>query len=85
MDELRTFMFEHVYLGPAVRAEQDRIVHVMRTLFEYLAGHPESIPDGGGAPSADLPQRVVDYLAGMTDRFCLRGFRDLSEPHMAAD
>ena len=84
MDELRTFMFDEVYLGPAVRAEQDRIVHVMRTLFHHFADHPEQIPDAGGAPDADAAQRVGDYLAGMTDRFCLQAFRVLSEPHVAA-
>jgi dGTPase len=81
MDDLRSFMFDEVYLGPAVRAEQDRIVHVMRTLFEHFADHPELIPDHGGAPGADAAQRVVDYLAGMTDRFCLRAFQELSVPH----
>lgn len=81
MDELRTFMFDEVYLGPAVRAEQDRIVHVMKTLFSHFADHPESLPDQGGAPDADAAQRVVDYLAGMTDRFCLRAFHELSVPH----
>jgi len=85
MDELRTFMFDEVYLGPAVRAEQDRIVHVMKTLFTHFADHPESLPDQGGAAGADAAQRVVDYLAGMTDRFCLRAFQELSVPHSLAD
>ena len=35
MSELRDFMFEHVYLGPAVRAEHARIAGVVRTLFEH--------------------------------------------------
>jgi len=81
MDALRSFMFDEVYLGPQVRAEQDRIVNVLRTLFEHFADHPELIPDGGGAPGATDAQRVADYLAGMTDRFCLRAFQELSLPH----
>ena len=35
MAELREFMFEHVYLGPAVRAEHARIANVVRKLFEH--------------------------------------------------
>src|ERR1700677_1377179 len=30
MSELRDFMFEHVYLGPSVRAEHERIANVLR-------------------------------------------------------
>src|SRR5205823_9508997 len=87
MGELRDFMFERVYLGPAVRAEHAKIAAVLRRLFEHYAQHSELLPplaeDGGagaraaGAAGADgssaqLARRVTDYLAGMTDRFCIR-------------
>lgn len=85
MDELRTFMFEEVYLGPAVRAEQERIVRMLAALFDHYAAGPELIPDNGGAPGAGAADRVADYLAGMTDRFCLRAFRALAEPLTVAD
>jgi dGTPase len=39
-------------------------------------GAPES---GGGDPAA-LPERVTDYIAGMTDRFCIRAFERLAIP-----
>ncbi len=84
MDELRTFMFEQVYLGPAVRAEQERIVRMLEALFHHYAASPELVPDDGGAPGASPADRVADYLAGMTDRFCLRAFRALAEPHTVA-
>ena len=80
MSALRDFMFERVYLGPHVRAEHARIVNVIRTLFSHYVEHPEELPDGGGAGGADLPQRVTDYLAGMTDRYCIRAFSELSVP-----
>ena len=41
---------------------------------------PQSLPDGGGAAGADLAQRVTDYLAGMTDRYAIRAFTELSVP-----
>jgi dGTPase len=80
MARLREFMFERVYLGPAVRAEHARIVNVVRTLFEHYAGHPELLPDDGGAAGADLAERVTDYVAGMTDRYCIRAYTDLEVP-----
>jgi dGTPase len=84
MDDLRTFMFEHVYLGPAVRVEHAKITRVLRTLFEHYCEHPENLPDGGGAGAADLAQRITDYLAGMTDRYCIRAYTDLEVPRAFA-
>ncbi len=84
MAQLREFMFERVYLGPAVRAERARIVKVIRTLFAHYAEHPDAIPDDGGAPGADLAARVTDYIAGMTDRYCIRAYTDLEVPRVFA-
>jgi dGTPase len=84
MDELRDFMFEHVYLGPAARREHAKIEHVVRTLFAHFADDPARLPDGGGAADADTAQRVTDYLAGMTDRYCIRAFEALTVPESFA-
>jgi dGTPase len=76
MDRLRTFMFERVYLGPDSRREVGRIERMLRSLFAYYADNPPPslVADAGDA------DRVVDWLAGMTDRFALRAFTDLSLP-----
>jgi dGTPase len=84
MAQLRAFMFERVYLGPRVRAEHVRIAGVVRALFEHWVEHPEQLPDGGGVPGADLGQRVTDYLAGMTDRYCIRAYTELKVPQAFA-
>ena len=34
------------------------------TLFDAYVARPARLPDGGGAPGADLAQRVTDYIAG---------------------
>jgi dGTPase len=80
MDELRTFMFERVYLAPGARREHVKIERVLRTLFDHFVEEPARLPDHGGARDADHAQRVVDYLAGMTDRYCIRVFEDLTVP-----
>jgi len=106
MGQLREFMFERVYLGPEVRAERERIIGVVRTLFEHYVEHPELLPDrpaGGGEQAQplrstaagaassetrdgepDLAQRVTDYIAGMTDRYCIRAYTDLQVPRAFA-
>jgi len=101
MDELRSFMFERVYLGPAVRAERARIANVVGKLFEHYVEHPELFGAGGDAGEApvapedpgqtderpergDLAERVTDYVAGMTDRYCIREYTDLEVPRVFA-
>jgi dGTPase len=78
MLRLRGFMFKNVYLGPIARAEHAKIERVMRGLFEWFCDHPEELPPGeDGADEAD---RVIDYLAGMTDRFAIRAWTERAVP-----
>jgi len=72
MNELRTFMFERVYLSPAQRVHTDYAVEVLRRLVDYHLDNPEDIPDTYRDSDADLTTQVVDYVAGMTDRFALQ-------------
>src|SRR3954447_26908810 len=76
MDRLRTFMFERVYLGHAVQTEHGRIERMLRALFDHYAEHPPPAL----AAEATEEERVVDWLAGMTDRFAVRVFAELSLP-----
>ena len=89
MGELRDFMFERVYLGPAVRAEHAKISAVVRRLFEHYVEHPELLPPGPGAAALERRgrssrERVTDYLAGMTDRYCIREYTELQVPQAFA-
>jgi dGTPase len=83
MARLREFMFERVYLGPAVRAEHERIAAVVRKLFDHYVEHPELLP-GGRPAEAELARAVTDYLAGMTDRYCIRRYTELQVPRAFA-
>jgi dGTPase len=78
MAELRTYMFDRVYLGPEATREHAKIELVVRTLFDHYCAHPEEIPDS--IPDGDLARRVTDWIAGMTDRYCIRAFEALSVP-----
>ena len=78
MRRLRTFMFEHVYLGPTARAEHARIERVLRGLFDFYCEQPDELP--AAVAPADDADRVTDYLAGMTDRFAIREWMRRSVP-----
>ncbi len=76
MLRLRGFMFDCVYLGPAAQHERERIERMLSALFDHYAEH---LPADLTGDAADH-ERVVDYLAGMTDRYAIRAFSDLSVP-----
>ena len=79
MLRLRGFMFERVYLGPTARDEHAKIERVMRGLFEWFCERSDELPEAlEGASEAD---RVIDYLAGMTDRFAIRAWTERAVPH----
>jgi dGTPase len=59
MLSLRSFMFEHVYLGPQTRAQHQQARETIQRIFDRLAAE--------GRPQ----EEIVDYLSGMTDRFAL--------------
>jgi dGTPase len=81
MLRLRKFMFQRVYLGEAARSEHERATRAIRGLFDHYMEHPEEVP--AGEPGASDWQRVADYLAGMTDRFCIARYSELTIPEAA--
>ena len=56
---LRSFMFERVYLGEHARGEHERARDVVLAIVDRLAER------------GDGPDEIVDFVAGMTDRFAL--------------
>jgi dGTPase len=80
LDQLRDFLFERVYLRKEARSEQEKAIGLVRSLFEYYLEHPEAVPAESPGITDDLPTRVADYIAGMTDRFALRAYEELFLP-----
>lgn len=82
MLKLRSFMFDNVYLGEAHNPDKERVAELMPRLVDHFIDNPDQIPLHYCAAirDEDLPQRVTDYIAGMTDRYCLRLFKELFMP-----
>ncbi|MGD9694804.1 MAG: deoxyguanosinetriphosphate triphosphohydrolase [Thermoleophilia bacterium] len=74
---LRRFMFQNVYLAPPASLEAARARGVVQALFRHFDAHPELLPP---APEADHVRRVTDFVAGMTDRYALRAYREAFMP-----
>jgi len=81
MLRLRKFMFERVYLGTEAQREHERVERTMRGLFDHYLEDPAELPSWD--PEASESQRVTDYIAGMTDRFCIAKFTELTIPEEA--
>jgi dGTPase len=76
MMNLRTFMFENVYLAASAKSEHPRIERMLRVLFDHYVQNPPPPM----TPGASEAERIVDWLAGMTDRYAIRIFSDLAVP-----
>lgn len=72
MAELRAFLFERVYLGPA-RVEAEKAGEILHALCAHYRQHPDEL---GAEADDDLDQRITDWVSGMTDRFALRAYAD---------
>lgn len=82
MMDLRSFLFDHVYLSDSAKAEEPKAYRVVQTLFSHFMEHPEELPgdEPAGGSATLLPDNVTDYIAGMTDRFAIRTYEKLFVP-----
>lgn len=81
MMDLRSFLFDNVYLSPNAKAEEPKAYNVVRTLFVHYLENPDDLPpDERPSDPEDLAQAVTDYVSGMTDRFAIRTYEQLMIP-----
>jgi dGTPase len=83
MNQLRDFMFEHVYQSAEQQRQQRRAVAVIRDLMDWHLEHPQEIPDSYRQHEAPLVVQAADYIAGMTDRFALATHDRLFRPTLS--
>ncbi len=84
--KLRQFMFERVYTNEQVKGENSKLGHIITDLFTYLQEHPDVMPEAHRAlyrnteEEDDLERQALDYIAGMTDDFLIRTYRECFIP-----
>lgn len=80
--ELRIFMFQRVYLGSEAKQEEGKARRLVTDLFHHFMEHADEVRAAAGTRyrAEDHRQHVVDYLAGMTDRFAIRKYEELFVP-----
>ena len=82
MERLRDFMFEHVYRNPVAKGEEHKATDIIGALYRHYLEHPEDIPaDFQPQLSLEgLERTVIDYIAGMTDKYAVDKFSELFIP-----
>jgi len=80
---LKTFLYARMYESAPVRAVAGRAGILLSALFEAYRADPKQLPDGWLAEDEDeirLLRRIGDFLAGMTDRYAIKRYRELVGP-----
>ncbi len=72
--ELEKFLLHEFYLHESLLETTEKVKDWLRQLFEKLCEKPELMPGyfQGFIAQQGLQRAVCDYIAGMTDRFCLK-------------
>lgn len=84
MKDLRTFMFERVYLNPVAKREEKKAIHMIQNLYQFYMENLDEIPreyqSMQGESGVNKEQMVCDYIAGMTDTYAVKKFEDYFVP-----
>ncbi len=83
MEDLRAFMFEHVYRNPKAKSEEGKAEQLIETLYTHYCEHPEMLSDFllQLLDTGESKERLVcDYISSMTDRFAISTYEELYIP-----
>ena len=71
--ELEEFLMQNFYMHESLAKTAEKVKNWLERLFERLCQKPELMPGyfQRFIPAQGLQRTVCDYIAGMTDRFCL--------------
>ena len=81
-DELRTFLFAHVYSNSSAKNEDEKAKALVESLYKYFYNNPEKLPEEYKVflRRFDKERAVCDYIAGMTDSYAINLFTELYVP-----
>jgi dGTPase len=68
--ETREFLYKRVYTRPEVQAEHARARALLRAICDHYEANPHDLPN----TDDNVETRLIDYVAGMTDRFAQREY-----------
>jgi dGTPase len=78
LEELRTYMFQNMYLTSTVRGEFVKAQRTLTALFEHVIANPDEFLDQSRDES--IERLAIDFIAGMTDRYAINLYERLFVP-----
>jgi len=81
-DSLLEFLFANIYHNPVVKSEETKAEALIKNLFEYYYAEPDKLPEEytHTRKTEGDERAIVDYIAGMSDRYAIDAFKQLSIP-----
>ncbi len=80
LSQLRDFLFQRVYGVKESDEEVDKIRRILTSIYNHVEKQPEAYINP--YPESDpVGRRIIDFIAGMTDRYALNLFREISFPN----
>lgn len=67
-EQLKTFMFEHIYLNKVAKKEEVKARRIVRELYSHYIS------------IGNTPEQAKDFVAGMTDRYAVTLYRKIFIP-----
>lgn len=78
MLSMRKWMFDNVYLDSKAKTEEGKIKRIIKELFNYYCAMLQDVSSEADLKEVELT--VKDYIAGMTDRYAVKKYRQLFIP-----
>lgn len=82
LKNLRKFMFDKIYNGSILKEERKKAKFVLKQVYDYFVKNPSKMPKLylDIANDEGIHVGVADYIAGMSDDYCLLLFNEIYVP-----
>lgn len=80
LSHLRDFLFDRVYFVKESEEEIERIRQILTTIYRHVQKDPGKYINPYPAEDPE-ERRIIDFIAGMTDRYALNLFKQFSFPN----
>ena len=85
MIEIRKYMFSNIYLGDVLKEEREKAKFILSNVVEYFYKNIDKLPKlyQEISDKEGIKRGVADYIAGMTDDYCISTFNKICMPKFA--
>jgi dGTPase len=82
MNGLYDFLYKRVYTSSTAKGEEKKIPYLLTQLFKYYHENPEKLPYYKSSwKEVEIVQGIIDFIAGMTDRYATSKFTEIFIPN----